>query len=107
MGLRQSNAGNVLSLVQQQQDYLDKYQIVSVAGLSKTIMGIDSDNRDTSNCVLIDVIASLLPIANPLDVSVRPSSGSQQIVSFGDVIGIRTQHRRSDIITDMIVGRAC
>jgi hypothetical protein len=69
--------------------------------------GIDSDNRDTSNCELIGIIASLLCIANPLDVSVRSSSGSQQIVSVGHVIVVRTQHRRSDIITDMIVGRAC
>jgi hypothetical protein len=70
-------------------------------------MHIDSDNRDTSNCELIGIIASLLCIANPLDVSVRSSSGSQQIVSVGHVIVVRTQHRRSDIITDMIVGRAC
>jgi hypothetical protein len=38
MGLRRSNASQFLRLVQQQQDYLDKYQIVSVAGLTKTIM---------------------------------------------------------------------
>jgi hypothetical protein len=68
------------------------------------VSSIDSDNIDNINCELIDVIASLLPIANPLDVSVRPSSGSQQIVSVGDGIIIRTQHRRFDIMTDMIVG---
>jgi hypothetical protein len=71
------------------------------------LLNIGSDNIDNSNCEVIDAIASLLPIANPLDVSVRPSSGSQQIVSVGDGIVIRTQHRRSDIMTNMIVGRLC
>jgi hypothetical protein len=38
MTLRRSNASQFLRLVQQQQDYLDKYQIVSVAGITKEIM---------------------------------------------------------------------
>jgi hypothetical protein len=38
MGLRRSNAGNFLRLVQRQQEYIDSYQVVSVAGLTKTIM---------------------------------------------------------------------
>jgi hypothetical protein len=39
MELRRNNADHFLQLVQRQQDYLDNYQIVSVAGLTKEIMG--------------------------------------------------------------------
>jgi hypothetical protein len=38
MGLRRSNAAHFLRLVQHQQEYLDNYQIVSVAGITKAIM---------------------------------------------------------------------
>jgi flagellar biosynthesis GTPase FlhF len=39
MGLRRSNAGHYLRLIQHQQEYLDNYQIVSVAGITREIMG--------------------------------------------------------------------
>lgn len=38
MELRRHNAGHFLQLVQRHQDYVDNYQIVSVAGLSKATM---------------------------------------------------------------------
>jgi hypothetical protein len=38
MALRRSNAGHFLRLIHHQQEYLDHYQVVSVAGITKAIM---------------------------------------------------------------------
>ena len=39
MELRRTNASHFLRLVQRQQEYIDAYQIVSIAGITKTTMG--------------------------------------------------------------------